>query len=172
MRDFQIFRARTDRRQTALLAAKAGDDYREADIGHLLVSPDGRQLGFHRNGVFSTVDLQTRAVNEMFRCDHYFCSFDWQESGIVYLDQHDGDRRHNAVLAVYDPDEHTSTVIDAGPFAYPHWVDGSHILVRSGNATLLLYDVPAGCPKVIFGPRESDEGGAGPKPGVRTSAVQ
>ena len=104
------------------------------------------------------VKLDTLSVQKLFECDHYFLGFDWTESGIAYLDQHNGDRHSQARLMVFDPDRKTAQEIAIGRFRSACWTDPSTILVRVGTSELWLYNIATGERSCIFSCKSQPEG--------------
>ncbi|WP_230773226.1 TolB-like translocation protein [Roseiconus lacunae] len=119
---------------------------------HVVCSPDGSLLGYCIDDWFTTIDLRTGETRKRFKCGHYFLAFDWNASGICYVDALDGDQRTNARLMVFNPSRETSTPIAEGVFAFPSWASDSQIIVRKGNAELWLYSVADGTGSKLFGP--------------------
>ncbi len=116
-----------------------------------ICSPDGRQVGFHLNDKwFHTINLASLEVERRFKCDHYFVDFDWNFSGICYLDTADGEYKSRARLLVFDPNTGQSSLVATGPFAMPRWLNKSEILVRRGNVELWTYPVTGGQGKRVF----------------------
>ncbi len=116
-----------------------------------ICSPDGKQVGFHLNDKwFHTINLASLEVERRFKCDHYFVDFDWNSSGICYLDTADGEYKSKARLLVFDPNTGQSSLVATGPFAMPRWLNKSEILVRRGNVELWTYPVAGGQGKRVF----------------------
>jgi hypothetical protein len=118
---------------------------------HVIFAPDGQQVGYHFDGWFHTVDLQSGKITQQFQCDHYFVDFDWNATGICYLDRVVGDRRNEAKVMVFDQDGGKSSLVTVGPFSYPRWIDKSTILIRKGNTELWTLDVADGSGRRLFG---------------------
>ncbi len=113
---------------------------------YLTPSPDGSRLGFYRSAddSFNALDLKTGRAVALFHCDHYFMSFLWIPSGVVYLDACEGERREFARLMLYDVSSGESREVAAGPFAAIRWLGGKDILVKVGNMELWRYNLDSG----------------------------
>lgn len=134
-----------------LFAASAVD---EKYPSYVICSPDGTLLGYHFDNWFHTIDLASGQIKKQFPCDHYFIDFDWNATGICYVDAVDGERNKKARLMFFDPMTGKATVVATGPFAYPRWLDHSKILVRQGNTELWTYNVSDGAGARVFsGPK-------------------
>lgn len=124
---------------------------------HVICSPDGSLLGYHIDDWFHTIDLKSGKIEKHFKCDHYFIDFDWNVSGICYVDAVNGERKSKAALMVYDPIARKSSIVATGPFAYPRWVGTSRVLVRKGNTEIWTYGVPDGKGAKLFARTDEDE---------------
>ena len=108
---------------------------------HVVPAPDGSRVGYEFDGWFYVIDLRSGETEKLFPCDHYFLDFDWNNSGICYIDACGGNRKSMANLMFFDLRSGQSTLIATGSFSYPRWLSSSKILVRKGNTELLAYDI-------------------------------
>lgn len=123
------------------------DDFQFA---YLTLSPDPDTVGFYAGKTFYAIYLNSREAAPLFSCDHWFTAFDWQKSGIVYLDAVDGERRRKARLMVFDTLTKTSREIAVGPFAFASWAQGDTIIARSGRSQIVLIDSRTGASRLLF----------------------
>lgn len=135
--------------ERVLFAAPPGDDLPLPE--DLVGSPDGSQVGYHFDGWFHTIELESGENVRRFKCDHYFLDFDWNSTGICYVDTVNGERRKQARVMVFDTVTGTSSAVVTGPFSYGNWLGKSKILVRKGNNELWVYDVDDGKGVKVFG---------------------
>lgn len=140
--------------ERTLFAALRADDKCPA---HVVSSPDGTQLGYHFDNWFHIVDLKSGNTTKQFQCDHYFLDFDWNVTGICYVDAIEGERRERAQVMVFNPDSGKSSLVATGPFDHPRWLGNSQILVRKVNTELWSYGVGNGKSVKLYGPADEDE---------------
>ena len=157
IQDDRVFRHGLDEDEGKMIVDQRGQDESQRHIGHLTLSPDGSMLGFQRDKAFHVVKLDTLTIRRLFECDHYCLKFDWTNSGIVYLDQSDGDRNRQARLMVFDPIKMTAREVATGQFSFPHWVSASDVLARVGSSEFWLYNVPTAKGTCIFRATLEDE---------------
>lgn len=143
----------TSSERTLFAASRVDDKY----PAHVVSSPDGTQLGYHFDDWFHIVDLQSGNTTKQFKCDHYFLDFDWNVTGICYVDTVDGERRNKAKVMVFFPNSGNSSLVATGPFDHPRWLGNSKILVRKGNTELWSYGVADGKGVELYGPTDEDE---------------
>lgn len=118
------------------------------DPSQLLMSPDGRMLGFYHSGSFCTVDLASGCITKCFECDNI--AFDWTDAGICYLDEVKGKDTKTAQLMFYSPEKQCSVAIATGEFREAQWLFDSRIVVRKGTTELWIYDIRGKQPERLF----------------------
>ena len=121
-------------------------------ISNITESPDGRQLGFHLNSWFHVVDIETLSVSKLFQCEHFYACFDWNDSGICYLDRVAGNRHSRARLLIYDPVLHESRVVARGPIQDAKWLNANQIVTKYAEKFIVSFDVATGRATTLFDP--------------------
>lgn len=124
--------------ERVLFSAPPGDDLPSPE--DLIGSPDSSQVGYHFDGWFHTIEPESGKNVRRFKCDHYFLEFDWNSTGICYVDAVQDERRKQARVMVFDPVTGASSTVVIGPFSYASWLGKSKILVRKGNDELWVDD--------------------------------
>lgn len=126
-----------------------------ARIDHVMCSPDGRLLGFYHAGQFRIVDVDKGLVKDSFQCGHYFLEFDWNSTGICYVDAGTGrSRRDLGILRVYNLADRSNTVVAKGPFALPRWLNRNEVVVRVGDTSMWAFRVGDGSSRCLYEGRD------------------
>jgi hypothetical protein len=146
-KDGAVFRLALPGDRSQLLFQPPRSSTEDEDFGfrYFTLSPDPAIVGLYvdSNKTFYALDLSRSSVTPLFRCDHYFLGFDWNEDGIVYLNHLGGERRKMARLMVFDPATMASREIATGSFSSPRWIGRGRIIVVKGRAQLEVYDLVA-----------------------------
>lgn len=127
----------------------ASDSAHPGQISHIISSPTGEQLGFYSNGRFNVVDRITGDVVAGFECASYFLEFDWNDTGICFLNQVSTFDTQFANLQLYTPRDDSIRTVATGHFALPRWLNEAEILVRQNNTAIRSFDVTDGSTRVI-----------------------
>lgn len=149
-KDARLHRMNVSSGKSEVVYSPKLDSKDDFQFPYLTLSPDPDSIGFYAGKTFYALDLNNKSADPLFTCDHWFTEFDWRESGIVYLDAANGNRRKRARLMVFDPSTKTSREIAVGPFAFASWAQGDTIIARSGRSQIVLIDGRTGASRLLF----------------------